>query len=1728
MTRRRRESIELRGDLFTTARGDDEFSGSIDLSDLLDQVERGEGGELRPPALVDNPSLLWGVHSGLHSSLISTAVPTGTADAWQLLAEELTEESSEVPDGANSIMGGALMAEAGRILVDRLGRREDGQLLLRNSNSAVAKTLLELNSGGSDSVAEELAELERQGSNSSLDAEERAAAWVEFGLLCEESMGNPERALDAYREALVCRPAHPEALLLAAEAATSSGQREAAHALVSERLEHCASSRERVSLLLDLTDLSDDEGERLKLVQRAHDAEPHEETALRRLIRLVAATGDPVRLGHLYRHLADVAEDPLSASTALHLAFLTLADSREPVDQLVRELAAREPRMPDGSDMLAPLSEVALYIEQRVASGDAEGLPANIHVLERVARTLDAPREQALVREEMARLRRETLRRTVYENPDPADTITGLPKLSEDRKQLVHALEADLRFCLVHLPEHRWVREALAELLAYTGDHGSLVLHLDEWARTVAAGPGRAAILLRLGETHETLRHDPPRAAEVYELAVAEDPDNPACLRALGRVYEKMRRWPQAVANLQRQADETDDGPQRLTALRRVATMAQHELEDVDLAIATLEEVTRLDPDDLLSLFQLAALCRHEHRIPVLVTTLQHLVERLDDDVSRTSVLVELGETLELELKRRDAAREAYERALRLTPGYTPALRALARLYRDNSDLDALLSMHEPEVDSVTDPAVLALKAARICLDELQDHERALTYLRRAYQTNPDLHPARQLLLQLLMINNHIEEAYDLLRAQDVPAPTPLAADYHYRLGLLAEALARAANKVANSPESDEPGEGDSQSEHRERARLEAATRFDAALQHYRSALGSQPNHGLAAERSRRLLVAHHDHKNLVRLVTALADDAEGPSETALLTQLARLQATEPGTKLRRGSATAERARQSYEQALQQAPSDPVLRREFETLLRFIDDRQTLPSIYLQTARASSDTHFKATLLVEAAELLLDESRPRARKGEGSAPKPPPSPARQAADLQLAATAILEALHADPGNPYAVRHLERLLNEPSRPLQATEAVSARAVRAQSDAERAIFYLESAELLEHAGAVDQARRAYQAAAEAMPGLSPAKLGIARLEQSGAKVGIPVQVPGTPTVSLHNLMAQARDAAVRAGASGDPSEADRAIEILAGILERDPGHRDALGLARGLATQLANPAPAIDLLTRVFARVSHDLTRYDLALLLAEHSELSDAVAYLEAANEARPNGKQALHELVRCHRQLGHDHEAAAATERLLELYEPGEPSAIDLRMGVATSLGADPSTLDRALDHARVVLEARPYDARAVTLLADLLERDSQRVEAARLLDRLRSRERNRSKLHDIHLRQARLLAASPGHDEDALAAAERAIRINPGHREGIALLAGLLDKRGEADRLSDYLPSIRGAIVNKIGRSALSLRDLSLLAQISRAHRPELAATTEAVSFAINPSASVAPREHLRPATRAGLAQILDDPQRRDALLSTREPPELQELFAALDPALSRMDKDFGLLSKGDILPLPPGAKPSEFDVLLGNWSAIVGVDKPTLSSAGTHNACVLLPGAPPTLRLASNLWMQGDRQSWRGLTAVALARYSWRSALARALPPIETDLLLAAAFETVRVFNAITADPDPRRLQELAAHLGKHLPRRNRKVLERVCESLSGYEFAPSSTSRATLASDLRLAVLMSGDIGGVLAAACLLSGVAGGSLKQRVNRSATAQGLLGFVLSDEFLSLRATACA
>ncbi|MBX7081161.1 MAG: hypothetical protein K1X88_18315 [Nannocystaceae bacterium] len=1653
------EELELTGAMFRpghpSAVAYDEGSGPVELDEL---VLEPSADASQPPALVDDPSLLWPASSGIHTSLVSVSTQTGTAESWQALVEELAEESRLCDDAS---LRGAMLCEAGRILIERLGRQEEGELLLRRSASPLAERLRETSRAGTRGLAAELATLESTARDEHLDADSRAAAWIEFGLACEERTPSRRRAYEAYLRALELRPDELVALLLAAEAATQLGESAAAANHLRGALVQVASPRQRAALLLDLAECVDDDDERANHLAEAHAADPLDESVLRRYIRALSRSGDRDQLGALYRELARVAQDPISASTALHLAFLTLAEASRPVHDLVLELAARDPERGDATDVLAPLSEVALYVEQRIAAGDdGRGLPQNGDVLARLWRCLDDPREQALVREQLARLRLAELRRAMGGNPHP-DALRADPA----RASLADAIAADLRFCLVHLPEHRWVREALGEVLRWQGNLPGLVLHLQEWARTQSAGPDRAAILLRLGQLHEQQRRDLPRAAEVYELAAAEDPDNPNCQRALGSVYERMRRWTQAAQCLRRQIDNGSDEQDKLTGLRRLAAMAEHELADNDLAIAALQEIIRLAPGELLAMYELARTSRTARRPTVLVSALEQLAERIDDDVARTGLLVELGEVQELHLKQRNAARGCYERALALTPGYTPALRALGRLYRDEGDLHDVVRLLAPQVDPITDPAVLALKAARVYIDEIGDLDSAIEQLDVAYHANPDLASARELLLQLLTAAGRLELAYDLLRAQDPPRSVAAATDHHYRLGLLAEACAR------------QSGIDDELKLRRE----------DAALQHYRAALAHQADHGLAFERSRRLLVAHNDLPNLVRMFEATAQGSAGPSRALAWVALARLHLAD--------AASLETARHAYEQAFEAAPEDPIVRHELEVLLRLQGDRRSLPALCLRAARDTADKHLQATLLVEAAEILLST-------GERE-------------DHDLAGNAILDALRVDPGNPYAVRHLERLLTEPDSPFVIKDAVSARAVRAQSDAERAIFYVESAELLERVGAWGQARRAYLAAKGALPQLAPADLGLARLANDSRRT----VAAAHGRQSIHVLVAEARDAAVRATRGDVPARA-RALALIGEILARDPKHRDAIALARTLAGQLAEPAPLVELLEHAWQRIDDPTLRYELALFLAEHAlALERAVSYYEAASAAKPNGRRALRGLVHVYRQMGDDRRAAAATERLLEQFDPTEPSAIDLRMGIATFLSSSPETLPRALDHARIVLDARPDDARALQLMADLLERASQPVAAADVLERLAARERNRDKLHDILLRRAKLLAGQSGQDGAALDAIERAATLNPGNRETVAMFVDQLERTGQTERIATFLGPIRSAVAANISRGAVSLRDFALLSKVARRANPELSRMAEALAAAIEPGGETTATP-LRVPTAAAVRAFLDAADTRHMVLAEGEPQPLHGLLTALDGAVGRLAADFPIVGAADIAAMPRPETPAPVAELARRLAETVGTRPPRMQASSTHNTVVFLQDPLATVRLGANLWSLGDDVALRGLVALAFARVAFGAPRVRALPPASIDLLLAASFEVAGVFNPLTADPDPRALGELVTQLRNLLPRRHLKTVEDTCRALGGYGFDPGGTARAIRATDLRFATLLSADPTGTLAAACALDGVIGGSLKQRVNRSRTAQELLTHLLSDDML--------
>jgi hypothetical protein len=271
-----------------------------------------------------------------------------------------------------------------------------------------------------------------------------------------------------------------------------------------------------------------------------------------------------------------------------------------------------------------------------------------------------------------------------------------------------------------------------------------------------------------------------------------------------------------------------------------------------------------------------------------------------------------------------------------------------------------------------------------------------------------------------------------------------------------------------------------------------------------------------------------------------------------------------------------------------------------------------------------------------------------------------------------------------------------------------------------------------------------------------------------------------------------------------------------------------------------------------------------------------------------------------------------------------------------------------------------------------------------------------------------------------------------------------------------------------------------------------------------------------------LRQPNAATLRTVLEAGELLPQLLAEGEPAPLHVLLGALDGAVARLAQEFPIVGAADVAPVPKGEGGAGILEYARRMAELVGARTPRLQGSSTHNTIIVLQDPLPTLRLGANLWNLGDELTLRGLIAVGFARVGLGAPRVRSLPPAAIDLLLAASFEVAEVFNPMTADPDPRQLAELVAQLRNLLPRRQRKIVEDSCKALATTAFDAGATARATRATDLRLATVLSADPAACLSAACALDGVLGGSLKQRINRSRAAQELLVHLLSDDFLGV------
>ncbi len=363
------------------------------------------------PTLLDLPDPLFPLEFDLDPAALALP-PLHTPERWRHLADALVDAAAR---GEDQAVSSAMSGEAGRIHLQQLGRRDPGERLLAAGSPAAracaARTAALSPALPGHSLADDLDQLAQEAADPAQPAALRAAAWIEHGQRSEQYGADIDRALASYRAALELVPDHPIAVTLVLESMLRGGQREALRPLLEQHIASLDLPRLRAVRQLDLAGLLPDPDDRRRQLELAVASDPTSVTALHRLISaLRGAAGDShPELPGLYRRLAGLAPDLVSAAAALQLAVLAVGD-----DEIPRELLAdiRTWLSAHGNDPTAHglLDALVSNFNTRDPRGTRElGIPGlrSIDVLVRLTAFKDDPREQASLREQIARLRRE-------------------------------------------------------------------------------------------------------------------------------------------------------------------------------------------------------------------------------------------------------------------------------------------------------------------------------------------------------------------------------------------------------------------------------------------------------------------------------------------------------------------------------------------------------------------------------------------------------------------------------------------------------------------------------------------------------------------------------------------------------------------------------------------------------------------------------------------------------------------------------------------------------------------------------------------------------------------------------------------------------------------------------------------------------------------------------------------------------------------------------------------------------------------------------------------------------------------------------------------------------------------------------------------------------------------------------------------------------------------------
>ncbi len=309
--------------------------------------------------------------------------------------------------------------------------------------------------------------------------------------------------------------------------------------------------------------------------------------------------------------------------------------------------------------------------------------------------------------------------------------------------------------------------EALARIYERTGNFRGLLQILERRA-DAQRGQDRQNTLCRIAELFESSLNDDGEALVRFRAALAADGSSIEALRGLDRLYSKLGRFQDLLANLGQQVEVAATPRQKVVLFERMAAVYDEEFLDHERAAEALERVLVLDTAHETALTSLVRHYRSLERWEDVARLYEQQLKQISEGPRRLALLQQHARLLADLLGSPERAMKSYDAMLEIDPHHPGALEALARLREAAGDADAALSALEALANRATAPEAKAeqyVRAAKL-LEARGDRDGAIKRYKRALEANPQDSTSAIALLEAYTARGDLNAAVQLLERE--------------------------------------------------------------------------------------------------------------------------------------------------------------------------------------------------------------------------------------------------------------------------------------------------------------------------------------------------------------------------------------------------------------------------------------------------------------------------------------------------------------------------------------------------------------------------------------------------------------------------------------------------------------------------------------------------------------------------------------------------------------------------------------------------------------------------------------------------------------------------------------------------------------------------------------------------------------------------------------------------